>query len=433
MKHLFFKKTLIISLLVAVALLLPVFCETGSAVVTEAEAKTYEELQEEFKKIQAQQKAKEAERKAAQARLEEAKKAVAGTLNKMQEIELSMYALEEEQMHINDEKAITELLIAAYGERQAYYQSLIDEQRAKMEETLELYATVLRYKYEHGETNTLEILFNSENFEQFLSRLQYFDNIIEYNDTVADALGKIEKELSGLQDQYNSALDNLSYYTDLLEKQEADIRSRQEELEKLNEEYKALYEQQVSEKKAQEILEKELKAQAEVLAQAVKDAEQAILNYNSSLSAFGWPLKPGVWYYISSYFGWRNDPLGRGYKHHSGLDIAAGGGNAVIAVCDGVVTTAKWHNSYGNYVVIYHGDGTSSLYAHMQNKSITVKVGDKVKRGQQIGKVGTTGDSTGNHLHFSVLVNGSYVNPDDYLPDGYYVKKYYSATKPAKQ
>ncbi|MBO7737288.1 MAG: peptidoglycan DD-metalloendopeptidase family protein [Clostridia bacterium] len=432
MKHLFFKKTLIISFFVAVALLLPVFCETGSAVVMEAEAKTYEELQKEHQEALAKQKAKEAERKAAKARLEEAKKALEGTLNKMQEIELQMYSLEEEQMHVNQEKEITEFLISIYGERQAYYQSLIDEQRAKMDETLELYATVLRYKYENGETNTLEILFNSENFEQFLSRLQYFDNIIEYNDTVADALGKIEKELNTLQEQYNSALDNLSYYTDLLEKQETDIRSRQEELEKLNEEYKALYEQQVNEKEAQQKLEKELAIQAEILAQAVKDAEQAILNYNTSLSAFGWPLKPGVWYYVSSYFGWRNDPLGRGYQHHSGLDIAAGGGNAVLAVCDGVVTTAKWHNSYGNYVVIYHGDGTSSLYAHMMNKSITVKVGDKVKRGQQIGKVGTTGDSTGNHLHFSVLVNGAYLNPDDYLPDGYYVKKYYPAIKPSK-
>ena len=432
MKHLFFKKTLIISLFVAIALLLPVFCETGSAVVMEAEAKTYEELQKEHQEALAKQKAKEAERKAAKARLEEAKKALEGTLNKMQEIELQMYSLEEEQMHVNQEKEITEFLISIYGERQAYYQSLIDEQRAKMDETLELYATVLRYKYENGETNTLEILFNSENFEQFLSRLQYFDNIIEYNDTVADALGKIEKELNTLQEQYNSALDNLSYYTDLLEKQETDIRSRQEELEKLNEEYKALYEQQVNEKEAQQKLEKELAIQAEILAQAVKDAEQAILNYNTSLSAFGWPLKPGVWYYVSSYFGWRNDPLGRGYQHHSGLDIAAGGGNAVLAVCDGVVTTAKWHYSYGNYVVIYHGDGTSSLYAHMQNKSITVKVGDKVKRGQQIGKVVTTGDSNGNHLHFSVLVNGAYLNPDDYLPDGYYVKKYYPAIKPSK-
>ena len=432
MKHLFFKKTLIISFFVAVALLLPVFCETGSAVVMEAEAKTIDELQKEHQEALAKQKAKEAEHKAAQALLAEAKKAVAGTLNKMQEIELKMYELEQEQMYVNQEKEITEFLISIYGERQAYYQSLIDEQRAKMDETLELYATVLRYKYENGETNTLEILFNSENFEQFLSRLQYFDNIIEYNDTVADALGKIEKELNTLQEQYNSALDNLSYYTDLLEKQDEDIRSRQEELEKLNEEYKALYEQQVSEEEARKKLEKELKLQAEILAQAVKDAEQAILNYNTSLSAFGWPLKPGVWYYVSSYFGWRNDPLGRGYQHHSGLDIAAGGGNAVLAVCDGVVTTAKWHYSYGNYVVIYHGDGTSSLYAHMMNKSITVKVGDKVKRGQQIGKVGTTGDSTGNHLHFSVLVNGAYLNPDDYLPDGYYVKKYYPATKPSK-
>lgn len=430
MKRLFLKKTVIISFLLALALILPVFCETGSVAVTEAEAKTYEELQKEHQEALAKQKAKEAERKAAKALLEEAKKALEGTLSKMQELELQMYALEDEQMHVNEEKEITEFLISIYGERQAYYQSLIDEQHAKMEETLELYATVLRYKYENGETNTLEILFNSENFEQFLSRLKYFDNIIEYNDTVADALEKIEKELNTLQEQYNSALDNLSYYTDLLAKQETDIKNRQEELEKLNEEYKALYEQQVSEKQAQEQLEKELAIQAEILAQAVKDAEQAILNYNSNLSAFGWPLKPGVWYYITSYFGWRWDPLGRGYQHHSGLDIAAGGGNAVIAVCDGVVTTAKWHYSYGNYVVIYHGDGVSSLYAHMQNNSLTVKVGDQVKRGQQIGKVGTTGDSTGNHLHFSVIVNGAYLNPDDYLPDGYYVKKFYPAEQP---
>ncbi len=430
MKRLFFKKTIIISFLLALALILPVFCETGSVAVMNAEAKTYEELQKEHQEALAKQKAKEAEHKAAQALLAEAKKAVAGTLNKMQEIELKMYELEQEQMYVNEEKEITEFLLAIYGERQAYYQSLIDEQHAKMEETLELYATVLRYKYENGAANTLEILFNSENFEQFLSRLQYFDNIIEYNDTVADALDKIEKELNTLQEQYNSALDNLSYYTDLLAKQETDIKNRQEELEKLDEEYKALYEQQVSEEEARKKLEKELKLQAEILAQAVKDAEQAILNYNSNLSAFGWPLKPGVWYYITSYFGWRWDPLGRGYQHHSGLDIAAGGGNAVIAVCDGVVTTAKWHYSYGNYVVIYHGDGVSSLYAHMQNNSLTVKVGDRVKRGQQIGKVGTTGDSTGNHLHFSVIVNGSYLNPDDYLPDGYYVKKYYPAKQP---
>ncbi|MBQ2325543.1 MAG: M23 family metallopeptidase, partial [Clostridia bacterium] len=239
----------------------------------------------------------------------------------------------------------------------------------------------------------------------------------------------IEAELSTLQEQYNSALDNLSYYTEMIEAQEAEIKDKQKQIEDLQAEYAALYEELVDQETQAKEREKELKIEAEILAQAVKDAEQALLNYNSSLSAFGWPLKPGVWYYITSYFGWRQDPLGRGWLHHGGLDIAAGGGNAVLAVCDGVVTTAKWHYSYGNYVVIYHGDGVSSLYAHMQNNSLTVKVGDKVKRGQTIGKVGTTGDSTGNHLHFSVIVNGKYLNPDDYLPDGYYVKKYYPADK----
>lgn len=429
MKKNFFKKTFIVSLLLAIALVLPVFSDTGSVAVTEATAKTYEEIEKEHKDAQANYNAVVAKRKAAQQRLKEAQAAVAGTLNKMQELELQMAVLEEEQEYLNGEKEVTEFLLKAYEERQAYYQTLIDEQHAKMEETLELYATVLRYKYENGETNTLEILFNSEDFEQFLSRLQYFDNIIEYNDTVASALEKIEQELNTLQEQYNSALDNLSYYTEMIKSQEAEIKDKQEQIETLQAEYAELYEQQVSEEKAAKDLEKDLKAQAEVLAQAVKDAEQALLNYNSSLSAFGWPLKPGVWYYITSYFGWRQDPLGRGWLHHGGLDIAAGGGNAVLAVCDGVVTTAKWHYSYGNYVVIYHGDGTSSLYAHMKNNSLTVKVGDKVKRGQTIGQVGSTGDSTGNHLHFSVIVNGKYLNPDNYLPDGYYVKKYYPADK----
>lgn len=429
MKHFYLKKTFFVCLILAVALILPLVSKSPSAVMTEAQAKTYDELQKELQEAQQKYNAKVAERKAAEKRLKEAMANLTETAGKMQELELQYFALEEEQEYINSEMEITNFLLDAYKERQDYYQSLIDEQNGKLEETLELYATVLRYKYENGSNTTVEILLNSKDFEQFLSRVQYFDNIIEYNDTIAEALDKIEKELHTLQDQYNSALDNLSYYTDLLDEQQAQIDEKQEQMDALKAEYAELYEQQKEIINEEEIIKKELAIAEELLKSAVDDAEQAILNYNNSLSSFGWPLKSGVWYYISSYFGWRNDPLGRGWKHHSGLDIAAAGGNAVIAVCDGVVTTAKYHYSYGNYVVIYHGDGVSSLYAHMQNNSISVKVGDTVKRGQQIGKVGSTGDSTGNHLHFSVILSGSYVNPDDYLPDGYYVKKYYPASK----
>lgn len=431
MKKTIFKKAFLICLLLAVAMVLPLFSETAAdVVVTEAEAQTYDELQEELKKAQANYDAKVAERKAAQKRLAEVMAEIKKTENKLLELEVQFLALEEEQSFINSEKEVTAFLIEAYEERQSYYQSLIDEQQAELEETLELYATVLRYKYENGETSTLEILFNSQDFEQFLSRLQYFDSIIEYNDTVAGALKKIEAHLTTLQEQYDSALDNLSYYTDLLAQQEADIQARQEQMDAIYEEYQALSLELKTEEEQWKDIEDGLKTDEAILKDAVKAAEEAVLNYQNSVSAFSWPLKSGVWYYISSYFGYRQDPLGRGWKHHSGIDIAAVGGNAVLAVCDGVVTTATYHKSYGYYVVIYHGDGISTLYAHMQKNSLTVKVGDNVSRGQQIGKVGTTGDSTGNHLHFSVIKSGSYVNPDDYLPDGYYVKKYYPASKP---
>lgn len=429
MKKQILKKTFFVSLLLAVAMLIPVFSEAPSVAVTEAEAKTYEELEKEYEDLKKKYAAKEAERKAAEKRRQEYLKELGETTSKLQELETQYSILEEEQAYINAEMEITQFLLDAYKERQDYYQGLIDEQKGKLDETLELYAIVLRYKYENGSNTNVEILLNSKDFEQFLSRVQYFDNIIEYNDTIAQALEKIENELHALQDQYNSALDNLSYYTDVLDEQQTQINEKQTQMDALKKELEETYNLQELRVKQAENIAGELAAAADALAESVEAAKEAILNYQNNLSAFGWPLKSGVWYYITSYFGWRNDPLGRGWKHHSGLDIAAGGGNAVLAVCDGVVTTAKKHYSYGNYVVIYHGDGVSSLYAHMQDYSLTVKVGDTVKRGQQIGKVGTTGDSTGNHLHFSVIVSGSYVNPDDYLPDGYYVKKFYPATK----
>jgi len=433
MKKTYLKKTFWVCLILVAAMILPLFGSRPSVAVTEAEAKTFEELEKELEAAQQKYNAKEAERKAAEKRRQEYLKQLGETTSKLQELDVQYSILEEEQDYISAEMEITQFLLDAYKERQDYYQSLIDEQNGKLEETLELYATVLRYKYENGSNTSIEILFNSKDFEQFLSRVQYFDNIIEYNDTIAQALDKIEKELHSLQDQYNSALDNLSYYTDMLDEQQAEIDEKQAQMDALKKELEETYNLQELRAKQAEHQEEELAADAEVLKEAIDAAKEAILNYQNNLSAFGWPLKSGVWYYITSYFGWRDDPLGRGWKHHSGLDIAAGGGNAVLAVCDGVVTTAKWHNSYGYYVVIYHGEGVSSLYAHMQKGSLAVKVGDNVKRGQQIGKVGSTGDSTGNHLHFSVLVNGSYLNPDNYLPDGYYVKKFYPAEDPRKK
>ena len=111
--------------------------------------------------------------------------------------------------------------------------------------------------------------------------------------------------------------------------------------------------------------------------------------------------------YISSYYGMRNG------KMHTGVDFAANQGTNIKAWKAGTVTTASWQGSYGKFIVIDHGDGTVSRYAHCSGYAVSV--GDKVSAGQLIGYVGSTGNSTGPHLHFEIKVNGSFVNPLNYL------------------
>jgi murein DD-endopeptidase MepM/ murein hydrolase activator NlpD len=117
--------------------------------------------------------------------------------------------------------------------------------------------------------------------------------------------------------------------------------------------------------------------------------------------------------YISSTFGSRNDPFGRGRAHHLGIDIDANTGDPVTAAAGGVVSFSGIKNGYGNVVEIDHGNGYSTLYAH--NSQLMVRVGDVVRADQQIAKVGSTGRSTGSHLHFEVKLNGQQVNPRQYL------------------
>ena len=144
-----------------------------------------------------------------------------------------------------------------------------------------------------------------------------------------------------------------------------------------------------------------------------KEIQEAAAKANTSGTYKGgrmtWPL-PGS-YTITSPFGNRLHPILKVYKLHTGVDIAGNNcnGKPVVAAADGTVIVAKYSSSYGNYVVIDHGGGITTLYAHSSKLEVTV--GQKVKAGQEIMKVGTTGYSTGPHLHFEVRENGNYVDP----------------------
>ncbi|MBQ5837149.1 MAG: M23 family metallopeptidase, partial [Clostridia bacterium] len=190
---------------------------------------------------------------------------------------------------------------------------------------------------------------------------------------------------------------------------------------------------------------KEKNARLVEIKEKIKKLEEERKKYYSSTAKFIWPVKTSS-YRVTSQYGWRGDPFGKPKtEYHKGIDIACSRGTPIIAVKDGVVTRAKWNGGYGECIIIYHGDGISSLYAHLDNSgkngslpykgnngkpTYHVKAGDAVKAGQVIGYVGTTGRSTGYHLHFGVIdtktytsLGGNYVNPNDYLPDGYYTKK----------
>ncbi|MFN3471312.1 MAG: peptidoglycan DD-metalloendopeptidase family protein [Aquificaceae bacterium] len=125
------------------------------------------------------------------------------------------------------------------------------------------------------------------------------------------------------------------------------------------------------------------------------------------------PMGYPVYGRITSHLGWRKNPFGRGYEFHSGIDIEAPYGSKVVATADGVVEMAGHYGDYGKTVIIKHPSGYTTLYAHLSE--ILVKVGQKVKAGEVIGKVGSTGRSTGPHLHYEVQYGGKLKNPIEYL------------------
>lgn len=140
--------------------------------------------------------------------------------------------------------------------------------------------------------------------------------------------------------------------------------------------------------------------------------ETMLMNRNLQEQAYpaGRPIKKG---WISSYYGMRNDPFTGKREHHKGVDFAGKDGSDVVAVADGVITWAAERYGYGNMVEVTHGNGYATRYGH--NKEIVVQVGDKVEKGDVLAKMGSTGRSTGPHVHYEVLKNGRTVNPNKHI------------------
>jgi len=146
--------------------------------------------------------------------------------------------------------------------------------------------------------------------------------------------------------------------------------------------------------------------------QSLTELKQALLNKHARMAATPsiWPTSGGE---VTSRFGWRSGPFGGGSDYHPGIDIANSSGTTIVATADGEVIQSQWSGGYGNMIQIDHGNGITTIYGH--NDRILVHVGQKVNKGQEIAYMGSTGYSTGPHVHYEVRVNGTATNPASFL------------------
>lgn len=252
------------------------------------------------------------------------------------------------------------------------------------------------YQHNGGNIQYIEVLFGSESFSDFISRLTAVTKIAEADAELIEEQEKDKRKVEMKLSELEALQAELAEMEKLIKEQKENALQMKEELESKNEELNKLV--------------KELKLKDEKLA-VIEESVTAEISAPASVSgngALGWPTKGG---YISSYMG------PRWGKMHKGIDIARTDRSTsppIYAAESGTVETATFNNGgYGNLVIINHGNGMKTLYAHLA--SMTVKPGQKVSKGQQIGVMGTTGNSTGIHLHFEVHVNGKPQNPMKYL------------------
>ncbi len=447
--------------------------ETTSAAETTTDD-GYKELQSQYEELENQMSQNQQKLDQVQDEMDAQEEVVEGIGDKIDDTQKEVNLLLTQQQILNSEinhaEKQIDVITAQLGslsDQIAATEEAISDKQAMLAETYELLKMRIRAMYMAGNGSTLEFLLTSEDFSTLLTRTELLVRVAQHdNDLMAaleadiETLGMLEADLTGdiaEEEQKRTALDSKTQELEnnkseikktsdkLAEKQkelEKEMKKAEAELDSLDkesDEYKAIISKQEDElialsaqmeefiknngssttdkpsaDKDKPSTDTDKPEGGETDGEEEKPKDNPYLDGTETVFSSGmiFPLKcSGV--YISSPYGMRTHPTTGEYKLHTGTDFCAGGinGKTVYAVKDGKVIYAQKHKAYGNFVIIDHGNGISSCYAHMQDGSMRVSVGDKVLQGQPIGKVGDTGYSTGPHLHFEIRIDGTTTNP----------------------
>lgn len=277
---------------------------------------------------------------------------------------------------------------------------------AKAEKNLAARTTILNRRlrdiYENGQISYLDVLVGAADFTDLTTRVDLLKRVLKQDATL---IAKVKAERQ-LVSQKKAELERDR--TKILEMHQA-LKNKKNTIQAQRDAQQSVLDEAVNEKETADRAYQELLETSRQIERMIRNAG----NKGGSSQATGsmlWPTGGPV----TSPFGWRTHPIFGTQRLHTGIDIGADYGDDVVAVDSGVVIYADWMGGYGKAVIVDHGSGVSTLYAH--NSQLLVGEGQSVRKGQTISRVGSTGYSTGPHLHFEVRQNGTPVNPMNFLP-----------------
>ena len=293
-------------------------------------------------------------------------------------------------------------------------QAELDEAQRVADQQYEDMKLRIQYLYENGNPSYLEMFLTADSIGDFLNKSTYVKAMSEYDrkmmdeyiaqkEAVAAAKAVLESEEEELELMADAAKEQKATVEAPIKKKTAEIQSYQAQIDSQNSEAAEFKEDLEEQEKLLNQIEEQIAAAA--LANASMD------DGDGGASGFVWPCPSSR--RITSGFGPRTQPVPGASTNHKGIDIGAAHGSSIVAAAGGRVTTSTYSGSAGNYIVISHGNGLSTVYMHCS--ALYVSAGDVVSAGQSIAAVGSTGFSTGPHLHFGVIKNGAYVNPRNYV------------------
>ena len=352
------------------------------------------------------------EKKALEKQLKDAEKLISDLKESREGVADKVAELNTQLMNISAQITSLENQLTEKGNEIANAQAALKDAKEAAAKQYEDMKVRIQYMYENSQESYAEMLLSSENMSDFLNSAEYIAQIQEYDRQKLADYETVVEEITRMEAQLKQDYADLEEIKKTVEEEKQYVASVMHQKEK---ELANISSNISSAQSDADYFAAEIQAQEELIAEIQRiEAEKAaagVVDNPYTGGAFTWPCPSST--RITSDYGPRTSPTGGASSNHKGIDIGASHGAAIVAAADGVVKSATYSSTAGNYVMIDHGGGLYTVYMHCS--SISVSVGQKVTAGQTIAGVGSTGISTGNHLHFGVSLNGSYVNPWTYL------------------